>query len=66
MKQRIKEHWEDILFAIFLTFVILISGLFISIFIEMLNDHRCYNLPPQEFFNDPKCERYWDYRINEK
>lgn len=31
-------------------------------FIEMLNDHRCYNLPLNEFYQDERCERYWDFK----
>lgn len=33
---------------------------FVLEFKEMLNDHRCYNLPINEFYQDKKCERYWD------
>lgn len=29
---------------------------------EMLNDHRCYELSPNEFFQEKKCEKYWRYR----
>lgn len=35
---------------------------FVFEFIEMLNDHRCYELPPNEFYQDKRCERYWDYK----
>ena len=31
-------------------------------FAEMLNDHRCYNLPLNEFYQDKKCEKYWRHR----
>ncbi len=31
-------------------------------FAEMLNDHRCYNLPLNEFYKDKKCEKYWRNR----
>lgn len=31
-------------------------------FAEMLNDHRCNNLPLNEFYQDKKCERYWGKR----
>lgn len=34
---------------------------FVIEFREMLNDHRCYNLPLNEFYQDKKCERYWDF-----
>lgn len=35
---------------------------FIIKFKEMLNDHRCYELPINEFFQDKKCEKYWKYK----
>lgn len=34
---------------------------FVIEFKEMLNDHRCYDLPLNEFYQDKKCERYWDF-----
>ena len=64
MKQRLKDNAEDLLIVSVLTLLIIFVAVFACLFIEMLNDHRCYNLPPQEFFNDPKCERYWTYRDN--
>lgn len=27
--------------------------------IDMLNDHYCYTLPLDEFYKEPKCEKYW-------
>lgn len=42
-----------ILFIAFLIFMIIE-------FKEMLNDHRCYQLPPEEFYSDIKCKRYWE------
>lgn len=29
---------------------------------EMLNDHRCYELPLKDFFKDEKCKKYWRYK----
>lgn len=41
---------------------IIITGLFTAFmvyeFFDMLNDHYCYQLPPQEFINEPKCKKY--------
>ena len=55
------EKLEKILKIMTITFLIL-SVIFIIWFIlefkEMLNDHRCYNLPINEFYQDKKCERY--------
>ena len=57
------EKLEKILKIMTITFLIL-SVIFIIWFIlefkEMLNDHRCYNLPINEFYQDKKCEMYWD------
>ena len=57
------EKLEKILKIMTITFLIL-SVIFIIWFIlefkEMLNDHRCYNLLINEFYQDKKCERYWD------
>ena len=45
---------------------IVVVAIFIIFFIiefkEMLNDHRCYNLPLNEFYQDKKCEKYWDLK----
>lgn len=64
MKQKIKDNIETIIISLLLTLFIIFAIAFTYSFLEMLNDHRCYNLPPQEFFNDPKCEKYWTYRVN--
>lgn len=42
--------------------IIIFAIWFVIEFKEMLNDHRCYNLPLDEFYQDEKCERYWDFR----
>ena len=49
-----------ILFTICSVLVITFIIWFILEFKEMLNDHRCYNLPLNEFYQDKKCERYWN------
>lgn len=59
MEERL-ETTLTILAWVSLALIFIFTCIFIAHFIEMLNDHRCYNLPPQEFFNDPKCERYWE------
>ena len=60
------EKLEKILKIMIITILIL-SVIFIIWFIlefkEMLNDHRCYNLPINEFYQDKKCERYLDLSI---
>ena len=51
---------------VFVGIIIVLLIVFIIWFIlevkEMLNDHRCYNLPLNEFYQDKKCERYWDLK----
>ncbi len=51
-----------ILFTICSVLVITFIIWFILEFKEMLNDHRCYNLPLNEFYQDKKCERYWNLK----
>lgn len=50
--------------AAIITIILFISFIifFIIAFKEMLNDHRCYNLPLNEFYQDKKCEKYWDIK----
>lgn len=51
---------------VFLIFGIITIIVFIIIFIiafkEMLNDYRCNNMPLNEFYQDKKCEKYWDLK----
>lgn len=30
-------------------------------FIDMLIDHQCYQLEPNDFYQSTICERYWKY-----
>lgn len=41
-------------------FVMIILGITIT-FIDMLIDHQCYQLTPNEFYQSTICERYWKY-----
>lgn len=61
MKEKTDRALET---AIVLTFILFCIGtiLFLIAFKEMLNDHRCYNLPLNEFYKDKKCEKYWSQR----
>lgn len=59
------EKVERVLTILAITFVSMILIFiiwFIFEFIEMLNDHRCYELPLNEFYQDKRCERYWNYK----
>ena len=42
--------------------ICLVLIIFFCTFLEMLNDYRCYNLLLNEFFQDKRCERYWDMK----
>ena len=56
------EKAITILGIIVIIAIIIFAIWFVIEFKEMLNDHRCYNLPLNEFYQDEKCERYWDFR----
>ena len=45
-----------ILFSLGLFMIIL--GLFLE-FIDMMIDHNCYQLEPNDFYSSTICERYW-------
>lgn len=36
----------------------IILGLFLE-FIDMMIDHQCYQLEPNDFYQSTVCERYW-------
>lgn len=48
-----------------IAFGILILGIFMIIlglfleFIDMMIDHQCYQLEPNDFYNSTICEKYW-------
>lgn len=56
------EKVINVLAIITITLMVVFGIFFIIAFKEMLNDYRCGQLPINEFFQDEKCERYWDYR----
>lgn len=56
------EKAINILGIIVIIAMLIFAIWFVIEFKEMLNDHRCYNLPLDEFYQDEKCERYWDFR----
>lgn len=37
---------------------LIILGLFLE-FIDMMIDHQCYQLKPNDFYQSTICERYW-------
>lgn len=61
MDEKISKALE-ITGIITIVIVIITIILFLIAFKEMLNDHRCYNLPLNEFYQDKKCEKYWNMR----
>ena len=48
-----------------IAFGILILGIFMIIlglfleFIDMMIDHQCYQLEPNDFYSSTICEKYW-------
>lgn len=51
-----------ILFTICSVLVITFIIWFILEFKEMLNDHRCYNLPLNEFYQDKKMRKILEFK----
>jgi len=41
-------------------FAMIILGIIITV-IDMLIDHQCYQLEPNDFYQSTICERYWKY-----
>ena len=37
---------------------LIILGLFLE-FIDMMIDHQCYQLEPNDFYSSTICEKYW-------
>ncbi len=61
MEEKISRALEKTTIIVFIAICIAVI-IFLIAFKEMLNDHRCYNLPLNEFYQDKKCERYWNMR----
>ncbi len=40
--------------------IMIISGIILEV-IDMLIDHQCYQLTPNDFYQSTICERYWKY-----
>ena len=40
--------------------IMIILGIVLEI-IDMLIDHQCYQLAPNDFYQSTICERYWKY-----
>lgn len=60
-----EEKYEkilNILGIITISLIVIFIIFFIIEFKEMLNDHRCYTMPLNEFYKDKKCEKYWDFK----
>lgn len=41
-------------------FTSIVIGIIITV-IDMLIDHQCYQLEPNDFYQSTICERYWKY-----
>lgn len=40
--------------------ILIFLGIVITI-VDMLIDHQCYQLEPNDFYQSTICERYWKY-----
>ena len=40
--------------------IMIISGILLEV-IDMLIDHQCYQLTPNDFYQSTICERYWKH-----
>lgn len=61
MKDKLDKTLEIIAIITIILYIVFVI-FFIIEFKEMMNDHRCHNLPLNEFYQDKKCEKYWDMR----
>ena len=61
MDEKIEKTLEIISLILFI-FIVIGFLVFVTITYEMLNDHRCYTMPLNEFYQDKRCEKYWDMR----
>lgn len=61
MKDKLDKTLEIIAIITIILYIAFVIFFTIE-FKEMMNDHRCYNLPLNEFYQDKKCEKYWDMR----
>lgn len=49
-----------LIILIILGFAFIVLGVIIEI-ADMMIDHQCYQLEPNEFYRSTICERYWKY-----
>jgi hypothetical protein len=51
---------KAMMLLIILGISMILLGIIIE-FIDMMIDHNCYQLEPNEFYQSTICERYWKY-----
>ena len=51
---------KAMMILIILGISMILLGIIIE-FIDMMIDHNCYQLEPNEFYQSTICERYWKY-----
>lgn len=51
---------RDVMILIIVAIAIIALGVIIK-FCEMMIDHQCYQLTPNDFYQSTICERYWKY-----
>ena len=49
-----------LIILIILGFAFIVLGVIITV-ADMMIDHQCYQLEPNEFYQSTICERYWKY-----
>lgn len=51
---------RDVMILIIVVIAMIALGVIIQ-FCEMMIDHQCYQLTPNDFYQSTICERYWKY-----
>ena len=51
---------RDVMILIIVVIAMIVLGFIIQV-CEMMIDHQCYQLEPNEFYQSTICERYWKY-----
>lgn len=52
------NNLKKVLVLTIIGILLIVSGLFIRIY-EEIEEVSCYHLPPNEFYKNSICEKYW-------
>lgn len=58
MSNKLKNILLTILILFFFTFICLV----IYEINDFITDYKCAQMPINDFFQEPKCKKYWGYR----